>query len=430
MSLSSLQHHVTTLRNGLTVVVVPMPGVHRIVLDAHLLVGPRFESREHNGISHFLEHMLYRGTPRHPSAHTQALAFERLGGTLVAATYIDHMSMGISVPPENFDAVLPLFCEVYREPIFDGIEIEKGIVREEILEGLDDEGNNIDADSLLHALLFGSHPLGYPITGSIDQLDRFDLALLKRHHAEHYHGHGTVLAVAGPIDADSTLRQIEDCFGGLGHGSVPQADAPEEQREPRFQFVRHSASSQTDLRVGFHAPGEHDADEPATELLLRTLDDGMSTRLYHQICDARGLCYDVSAGYEAYTDSGIVDLAAESAHERAAQVLDELFNVLDELRQGGPTEEELARAKQRYGWQLVEMLDDPGEAAEFYALGQLTGVARTPAERLEQLTSVTREHVRAAAQRIFRRHNLDVVAVGLLPKRTQEALARRTHEFG
>jgi predicted Zn-dependent peptidase len=229
---------------------------------------------------------------------------------------------------------------------------------------------------------------------------------------------------------DRVLAQVEHCFQGLGGGAAPRAEAPDEQREPRFSFVRHSASSQTDLRVSFRAPGETDADEPATELLLRILDDGMSTRLYHQICDARGLCYDVSAGYEAYADSGLVDLAAESAHERATQVLDELFKVVEELRDQGPSGEELARAKQRYGWQLTEMLDDPGEAADFYALGQLTGVARTPAERLEQLTNVSREHVRAAAQRIFRRPNLSVVAVGLLPRRAQEALARRTHDFG
>ena len=430
MALLSLQHHTTTLESGLTVIVVPMPGVHRVVLDAHLRVGPRYESPAQNGISHFLEHMLYRGTPRHPSAHAQALAFERLGGTLVAATYIDHMSMAFSVPPENLDAVLPLFAEVYREPIFDGIEIEKGIVREEIIEGLDDEGNDVDADTLLRALTFSNHPLGYPITGDLDRLESFDVPLLKQHHAAHYHGRGTVLAIAGPVDADRVFAQVEHCFQGLGSGGEPHSTAPDEQRKPRFSFVRHSASSQTDLRVSFRAPGENDADEPAMELLLRILDDGMSTRLYHQICDARGLCYDVSAGYEAYADSGLVDLAAESAHERATQVLDELFKVVEELRDQGPSGEELARAKQRYGWQLTEMLDDPGEAADFYALGQLTGVARTPAERLEQLTNVSHEHVRAAAQRIFRRHNLAVVAVGLLPRRAQEALARRTQEFG
>ncbi len=430
MSLSSLQHHTTTLPSGLTTVVVPMPGVHRVVLDAHLRVGPRFESREHNGISHFLEHMLYRGTPRHPSAHAQALAFERLGGTLVAATYIDHMSMAISVPPENLDAVLPLFAEVYREPIFDGIEIEKGIVREEILEGLDDEGNDVDADVLVRALVFSGHPLGFPITGNIDRLDSFDLALLRQHHHAHYHGRGTVLAVAGPVDADRVLGQIDRCFKDLGAGATPHATAPSEQKAALFSFVPHSASSQTALRVAFRAPGENDADEPAIELLLRTLDDGMSTRLYHRICDARGLCYDVSAGYEAYSDSGLVDVAAETSHERATQVLEELFDVLEELREDGPSEEELARAKQRFGWQLTEMLDDPGEAADFYALGQLTGVARTPAERLEQLEAVTREHVRAAAQRVFRRHNLGVVAVGVLPRRTQDALERRTREFG
>src|SRR5262245_2262426 len=146
LQLADLRPVRAVLPNGLVLIAVPMPHMHRSVLEAQIRVGSRFERAQDNGISHFLEHMLYRGTPRFPSAHDQALAFERLGGTLQAATAKDFGSMQIAMPPERFLDVLPLVSEVYQDPILGGIEIERGIVQEEILETLDEAGNLIDAD--------------------------------------------------------------------------------------------------------------------------------------------------------------------------------------------------------------------------------------------------------------------------------------------
>src|SRR5438067_13874687 len=126
-----LQHHDVTLSNGLPVVLVPQPAVHRAVAALFLRVGSRFESERDNGISHFLEHMVFRGTPTLATAHDQALAFERLGATLYAATHVDHGLMSVAVPPPNLDAVLALLGEVTLAPRFGEIEVEPGIVREE-----------------------------------------------------------------------------------------------------------------------------------------------------------------------------------------------------------------------------------------------------------------------------------------------------------
>lgn len=414
-----------TLGNGLRLVVAPMPGVHRVVVDASLRVGSRFESRTNNGISHFLEHVLYRGTPRHPSAHAQAHAFERLGGTLVAATATDHGSMAISVPPESFEETLDLFAEVYREPTLEGIDVEKGIVREEINETLDDDGKVVDADELVRALAFDEHPLGFPITGTLELLDRFDRSLLAAHHSRHYVASQTVLAVAGPVDPDTVFALAERHFGALAAGAPPAWSPPPDQHEPRFRFVDHHASSQTDVRLAFRAPGEGSASEPAVDLLLRVLDDGMSTRLYQRLCDARGLCYDVSAGYEAWQDSGIVEIAASAAHERAGDVLEELLSVVRELRDDGATDEEIDKAKRRHRWEAIEMLDDPGSVAEFYTQSRLIGGAKTPLERDEQIAAVTKAELADAASRVFMPGGLSTVAVGVQSKRAREALQSR-----
>jgi predicted Zn-dependent peptidase len=416
------------LPNGLRIVAIAVPS-HRVVISAHLRVGPRYELAADNGISHFLEHMLYRGTPRHPSAHEQALAFERLGGTLFATTGVEEGTLAIAIPPESFPPVLELFAEVYRQPIFSGVEIEKGIVREEILEGLDDDGREVDADRLMRRLVFGSHPLGFSITGTIERLERFDRTELERHHRAHYVAGNGVIALAGPIDPERAVGAIAQHLGSLAPGGSPATTPPPPAAGPHFSFVRHGASSQTSIRLGFRAPGEHDRLEPATDLLLRVLDDGMSTRLYHRICDARGLCYDVSAGYEPYADSGLVDLAADAGHERAPQVLAELFDVLRELRDDGPTDDELAKAKARHRWQLEALLDDVGELADFHGAGQLAGTARSLDERREQIDAVSRDQVRSAAERVLRRESLAVVAVGLLPRRAESVLRRLVDGF-
>lgn len=413
----------TTLENGLRVSVVRMPHVRRAVLDVHTLVGPRFEAPAENGISHFLEHMLHRGTPTHPSAHAQALAFESLGGAFSAATYVDHGAISLSAPLENFSELVGLVAEVLERPIFSGLEVEKGIVREEILESLDEDGRSVEADSLLRALAFPDHPLGFPITGSLATLESFGVPLLRQHHSARYVAEATVITLAGPLDPDASLKEVARAFGGFPRGVAPTSSPPAAQSAGRFSHVSYPGS-QASLRVGFRAPGERHADEPATELLLRVLDDGMATRLYERLCDERGLCYDVSASYEAYDDAGLFDIAADTAPERAEEVLTEIFGLVRALREQGPTEAEVSKAKRRFAWQLAEQNDDPEALAGFYSLGELTGVARTPQARLAALEAVTTAQVRAAAERVFTRELLNVLVVGPLAAKVRDRLRR------
>ncbi|KYF55165.1 hypothetical protein BE08_40700 [Sorangium cellulosum] len=418
------------LSNGLKVVLVPQPQVHRAVASLYLRVGSRFETQQNNGISHFLEHMVFRGTPTLPSAHAQALAFERLGGTLYAATHVDHGVMSISVPPTNLDPVLALLGEVATSPRFTAIEVERGIVREEILEDLDDEGRDIDADNNARALMYERHPLGFTITGGIDALDRFDEPMLRAHHARHYTAANAVLCVAGRFDPDACARVVERHFGAMPRGEqVPVTPPPNGQKKPRFRFIENQ-SSQTELRVAFRGVSERDAREPAVEMLLRVLDDGMSTRLYERICDRLGLCYDVSGMFEAYEDDGVVDIAAGVQHDRATVVIREIFALLRELAETGPREDELAKARDRHLWSVEAMQDDPEATAGFYGLSALADIARTPEARHEELARVTVEDVRNAARALFRPERLTVVAVGLLRASEEAKLEKAVRSFG
>jgi predicted Zn-dependent peptidase len=390
-------------------VLIPVPHAHVATVVVHVRVGSRYERSAENGISHFLEHMLHRGTPRHPSAHEQALAFERLGGTLSASTTVDHGVLGVSVPPANVEAALELLAEVCREPVLDAIDVERGIVREEILEGLDARGRRVAPDDLLREACFPSHALGRPVAGTLATLKRFDERSLRRHHRAHYTA-DVVVTVSGRFDRRSVTRTVARFFR-LPRGTRERAVRPRPLGGPRLSFVSES-SSQTSLRIGFRAPGERDRAEPAAELLLRVLDDGTSTRLYHRLCDERGLCYDVSALFEAYEDVGLFDFAAECSHERAVVVLSEIVSLVRDLRENGPRREELDKARERHRFQLAAMQDSSADLAGFYGLGELTGFLRSPEQRIERLERTTADAVRRAAKRLFQPREMALVVVG------------------
>ena len=424
------EHRDLRLDNGLNVVLVPRNNLHLSVISLFLRVGSRFETRENNGISHFLEHMVFRGTQTLPSAHEQSLAFERLGGELCGATHIDHGLMSVAVPPENLCKVIALLGDVTQRPRFGEIEVERKIVHEEILEDLDDDGRMIDADNLARELMFPNHPLGLSITGGLSTLKRFDEPMLRAHHAAHYTAENAVLCIAGNLGDQSTLETaINNSFQSMPRGRrVPVTAAATDQTKARFRFVENQ-SSQTDLRLAFRAPSESDPREPATEMLLRVLDDGMSTRLYERICDRSGLCYDVSGMFETYEDGGIIDIAAGVHHKRAPKVLSEVTQVLKELAEHGPTVDEMEKARNRHRWTIEAMLDDADELAGFYGLAALAKLARSPAARHEELCAVRASDVRDLAADVFQSSKLSGVAVGLLSGAEERRVERVIQQF-
>ncbi len=400
--------------NGLRVLATPQPQLHRAHVALYIRVGSRFESAADNGLSHFLEHMVYRGTAGLPSAHHVNLAFERLGGSLYAATQADYGVFSVTMPPENLERVTELFAEVLCGPVFRDIEVEKGIVCEEILEDLDDEGRQVDPDNLSRALIYPSHPLGFTITGDEAQVRSFSVAGLQRHHAQHYNAASSVLAFSGAIDPARALELGERVFAIMPRGSRVAGAAPvHAQRKPRLSIVEN-VSSQTELRVCFRALPEESPDRPALDALMRVIDDGMSTRLYRRVCDDQGLCYDVSASYDGYEDDGVVDFAAGVVHERTAKVTREILELVRELATEGPTEDELARARQRHAWELSALRDSCEELAGFFAGGHLFGRVESPADRQARLDAVTRDDVVRVARTIAQPDRLNVVAVGLL----------------
>ncbi|MDB4944838.1 MAG: Peptidase, family [Labilithrix sp.] len=420
--MTSRPARVGTLSNGLRVVVTPQPQLHRAHVALYVRVGSRFEEPRTNGLSHFLEHMLYRGTPRFASAHEVNREFEGLGGFLYAATQTDSGVFSVTMPKESLEPSTRLFGEVIASPTFADIEIEKGIVCEEILEDLDDEGRQVDADNLTRQMIYPTHPLGYTITGDEKRVKSFTKAMLTTHHARHYNAANSVLAFSGDVDPDACLALAAEAFAKLPSGTRVTTPAPvHTQKKARLEIVEN-ASSQTELRVCFRAVPDRSEHRAPMDMLMRVIDDGMSTRLYHRVCDSKGLCYDVGASFDGYEDDGVLDFMAGVLHSRTSVVTKEILALVSDLATTGPTEAEMDKARRRSAWDTQAMFDSPEELAGFYAGGMLFDREDTPESRLAANSAVTAERVREVAELLAQPDRLNVLAVGLLDKNEERRL--------
>jgi predicted Zn-dependent peptidase len=423
-----LSSNLHTLPNGLRVVFTRAPHLSSASVALAVRVGSRYERPEDNGISHFLEHMLFRGTAKHPTSHAWNDAFESLGGTLMASTTADHTLYDVTVPPEAAPTAIRLVAEIF-DPILSHVETEKKVAREEILEHLDEDGRNVDADDLVHEAVFGTHPLGQPIMGSEENLTRFDRDRLLAWHREHYVAGGAVLAIAGRFDEAAALEAAREAFAGVprGEGCVP-APFAKAASGPRFTYV-DSVGAQTDVRIALVAPGQKDPRHPAADLMARILDDGMSARVFRTIVEDKGLAYEAFGELATYEDVGLYVLGASAAHESARDVTQALLEVGFAMRSGAIDPHELDKAKARARFALVRAKDDDGALAEIAATSVLFGEDHDLDVLAARLDAVTVDDVHAVAEQVFDVRALHVVAVGALDEAEEAAIADLVRSF-
>jgi predicted Zn-dependent peptidase len=411
------------LPNGLLVALEPAPHLSTACVALSVRVGSRHETKEESGISHFLEHMIFRGTRKHPTSHAWNDAFESLGGTLSAATSADHTIYDVTVPPDAVPEVVGLLAESF-EPILSHVDVEKRVAREEILEHLDEDGRNVDADDLIHLATFGSHPLGLPILGTEESLESFTREQLLAWHGKHYVAANAVLAVAGNFDAALVLEAARASFAGVPRGE--RMDPPPFVRSepgPRFTYV-DSVGAQTDVRIAFSSPRESDPLHPGASVLAQIIDDGMSARLFRTIVEDKGLAYDTFGEITTYDDTGLYVLGASCAHETAETVTAALLELVMGIADGPIDPHEIAKAKRRATFGLVAARDDASSLANLAADSLLFQNGHDLETLRVRTESVTEADVRAAARAIFRRDTLQVVAVGSLSEEEEASLRR------
>lgn len=406
----------TTLDNGLAVTTVALPHLHTAVCALFIKVGSRFETPGDNGLSHFVEHMLFRGTDRYPTSLALNTAVERLGSTLHAETGRDYTLFQLALEPEYLGQGIDLLGELLGRPRFTDIELERELILEEINEDYDEQGVEINADDIARGLVFDDHPLGQRIIGPRTNVERFAIADVHRHFTSFYGAHNANLCVAGPIDHGRVVEQAARALAAMPAGqrvTVPAAPPP--IAGPRLEHVK-DAGSQTSLSIVFRAVPELDPAYVALIALLRVLDDGMSTRLHYTLADQKGLAYSIHAAIEPLADTALFEIAGATANAKVPSLVRELLALLDSLRRGAVTDDELAKARVRYRYETLASIDDASAMAGWYGGTALYYPPPTLSERLAQMMAVTIDDVVHVAEQVLAPGNLAIAAVGSLSR--------------
>jgi len=379
-----------TLPNGVRVVTEAMPWLHSASVGVWIMAGGRHERPEQNGIAHFLEHMAFKGTQRR-NALQIAEEIEDVGGYINAYTSREMTAYYARVLEADVALALDVISDIVLNPAFDPreIEVERHVILQEIGQALDTP-DDIIFDWLQEAA-FPDQPMGRTILGPAERIEAYGRADLEAFVAEHYRPEAIIVAAAGAVDPDAVLRMAEATFGHLTPGKALVPD-PAAFRGGERRVVKDL--EQAHVAMGFEMPGYRDPSIHAAQIFATALGGGMSSRLFQELRERRGLCYTIFAQAGAYADSGMMTIYAGTSGEEVGE-LSEL--TVDEMRRAADAMslEEVERARAQIKAGLLMGLESPSNRAE--RLARMTSIwGRVPdiAETIARIDAVTRDEVR------------------------------------
>jgi predicted Zn-dependent peptidase len=382
------------LPNGLTVAVEPMAGVETLSVGLYADVGARSEPEGLSGLAHMVEHMVFKGAGER-DARAIAEAIEDVGGSLNAWTARDHTVFHARALAGDLPLCVDLIADLVRAPHFDGDELEreKGVVLSELGEARDTP-DDIIFDHL-QAAAYRGHPLGRPVLGDEASIAAIDVAALKGWLAEQYRPDGLVLAAAGKVDPDALLALAEARFGDMAPGTPP---APAAAIFTGGQHHDRRRFDQMHVALAFPGLGHRDPAIHALALFTSAAGGGMSSRLFQQLREERGLAYSIYAWAQSHAETGLFGLYCAAEQARAAEALALARTVLAETAEG-LTQAELDRARAQAKAGLLMGLEGVGARCDHLARQiQVHGRIVPAAETVAAIDAVTLDHARTAGQ--------------------------------
>jgi len=410
----SFHYEVSRLPNGARIASIHMPHMRSVSVGLWAGVGGRHENDAECGTSHFLEHLLFKGTKRR-NARAITADVEGVGGYLNAFTTEDHTCYYAKACASHFGRLCEVLGDMYLDSTFPAAEIEREreVIREEILMYKDQPAQH--AQELLTATMWPEHPLGRPITGTVDSVSQLGRRAITTFHRQHYNAANTVATVAGAITHAEAKAALEPWLRRLPAGKRPRF-----RRSPRTPN-RHSVSlhthdtEQTHLAMGYHAWGRKDDRRFALKMLSVLLGENMSSRLFQKLRERHGCCYSVTSGMLALADTGALHISAGLDSSKLPFALRLIFKELTSLADRGPSRAELRMARDYTIGQTLMGLEST--SSQIMWMGEsLLGYDKVlcPQDVERQICGVTPDNVRAAAVECLQRARLGVAVVGPL----------------
>ena len=407
------KYNLHTFPSGLRLVTIPMEGTKTATVLVMVGTGSRYETKNINGISHFLEHMMFKGTTKRPDKIQIVRELESIGAEYNAFTSKEYTGYYARASAEKLDLMTDVISDIFLNSLLDEkeIEMEKGVIVEEINMYKDMPSRYIG--DLFEGLLYKDQPLGWDVAGEkeiITSLKREDFV---KYFNSHYIAENTVVAIAGNIKDEEVKSLVEKYFVNSREGkSLTKVGVDDNQSGPRT-LVHWKETDQAHFNLGVRAFDMFDERRYALSLLGMIFGGGMTSRLFQEVREKRGLAYYVSSSSDLYTDCGIFLARAGVNKDKAAEAVEVVLEEIRKLRDGGVTEEELKQAKDHINGSMAIYLENSMNIASDYCDSVLfEKKVLTPEERLGKINSVKLDEVNQLAKDIIVNEKLNFAIIG------------------
>jgi len=390
-----------------------MPHTYSASIAFLIGVGSRYESDEQSGASHFIEHMLFKGTAKRPTTIDIAGAIERVGGILNASTGQEESTYWARVPHDHLDTAIDVLADMLRHARFTPSEIDKerDVIIREINLTLD------TPDELVHLLsnqlVWPNHPLGRDVAGTQESIASLNRDKLLDYMHTHYLPNNTVISIAGNVDHETAVSHIAACLGDWVAGKMASYQPAEDgQSEPRV-LIHNRNTRQAYLCLSVPSLPRDHPDRFSLRLLNSVLGDGIGSRLFTGIREKQGLAYSIDSYFSALYDTGVIGAYASVDPEYVGVTIEAILGEWDRLRQEEIPAEELARAKDLVRGQLLLFMEDSFSVALWFGSQEiLFSEVLTYEEAMEAMEAITAADIQRVAQKLFLEEKLNLAVVG------------------
>lgn len=402
-----------TLDNGLRIILVPQPGNLAATFLVLVEAGSKYETKDINGVSHFLEHMCFKGTKTRPKAIEITKILDGIGAQYNAFTSQEYTGYYAKAQAHQFDTILDIISDIYLNSIFDKNEIEKekGVIIEEI--NMHEDLPHYKVHERFNELLYGDQPAGWPVGGKkeiIKKLNREDFISYRK---KRYVAGATLVVVAGNFDEKNALTKIKKAFADIStRTKEPKEKTKENQKEPKL-LVQYKETDQAHLVLGCRAFDIFDDRRYPLEVLTAILGVGMSSRLFEKIRNELAAAYYIGASADLLTDHGVFYVSAGVDLKKTDLVVKTILEEFLKTTAKDVSDEELKRAKDYLSGRLILSLETSDDLAMFYG-GQeiIKGEVMEPEELLRKINAVTKENIMSVAKDIFKNSGLNLALIG------------------
>lgn len=392
---------------------VPMADNPTVTVLVLVETGSKYEVKEKSGLSHFLEHMCFKGTTTRPNTSDLSIELDTLGCEYNAFTGQEFTGYYAKGKAGDFEHLLDVVSDLYLNPLLkeDEIEKEKGVIVDEI--NMYDDLPTQKVHEVWMDLLYGDQPAGWSILGKRDIVRGMNRKDFLAYRKAHYVAGATTVIVAGNVDQARAFKEIAKKFKGITeHKKAGKKKTRDTQAEPKVA-VHFKETDQTHFVLGVRSFPVYDNRNPIISVLSGVLGSGMSSRLFRKIRDEMGVGYYVRAGNSAFTDHGYFSASAGVANDRVDEVVRAVMDEFKKLKQDLVSPDELAKVKEHLVGMMYLGLESSSELAEYYGVQEvLRRDLRTPKEKEKLIRAVTAEDVRKMARKLFVEKNLNLALIG------------------